>query len=133
MVKKFLTLGIILLNSLLFFGCSNSMDNSITFNNMSSSNILFNFRGTITQVPSGENVVIKNIPGGTYNYSMTYDYPNGASSISTNGATSGSLVIKGGTKILFLYTSNLANNTYTLNITMSDSDDQSSSTSVTGP
>ena len=133
MNTKFLLVGVFLLNSIIFFGCSNSMDNSITFNNMSSSNILFNFRGTVTQIPSGEKVVIKNIPAGTYNYSMTYDYPNGASSVSTNGSTIGNIIIKGGTKILFLYTSNLSNSTYTLNITMSNSDDQSSSTSVTGP
>ncbi len=129
MLKRLLFFNLLFAIPILFFGCSNSLDNSITLNNtLSNSNIIFNFRGTITQVPIGKTVVISNILGGTYNYATTYDYPSGATTVNASGATNGSLSISGGTKILFLYTDTYANNVYTLYVTMTSSDNQSSPT-----
>lgn len=113
-------------------GCSSSANNSITFNNSTESDIYINFRGSLIDIPAGQNSVIKEIPKGTYGYATTFAVPAGTTSSSSQGNLSGTLKIQAGTKILFLYSSTFTNGTYTVFVTMSNSDDQSA-TSPTAP
>ncbi|MCL5031181.1 MAG: hypothetical protein M1480_19430 [Bacteroidetes bacterium] len=113
-------------------GCSSSANNSITFNNSTESDIYINFRGSLIDIPAGQNSVIKEIPKGTYDYATTFAVPAGTTSSSSQGNLSGTLKIQAGTKILFLYSSTFSNGTYTVFVTMSNSDNQSA-TSPTAP
>lgn len=116
-----------------FAGCSSSANNSIVFNNTTDGNIYINFRGSLINVPSGQNSVIKEIPKGTYNYATTFAVPAGTTSSSSQGNLNGTLKIQAGTKILFLYSSTFSNGAYTVYVTMSNSDDQSATTNPTAP
>jgi hypothetical protein len=113
--------------------CSSKVDNSITFKNMSSSTLYVNFRGEVITISEGETKIVKEIPKGTYEYSTTYSVPPSTISSGTQGAVSGQVILKAGTKILVLYSSNFVNGVYTLYATISNSDDLDSGESLTGP
>lgn len=132
MIKKLILLASLLATVVGFYGCSTSVDNGITFNNQSSGDILFNFRGSVTDIPSQKVVTMKEIPSGKFDYAITFSYPAGATSTSVVGSSSGTLTISASTKVLFLFSSSYINSAYTLNISMSSSNNQSSTT-VTGP
>ncbi|HUX60454.1 MAG TPA: hypothetical protein VMV32_04010 [Ignavibacteriaceae bacterium] len=132
MNRSLVFVGVILFILTFFSGCSSNINNSITFKNLASGDVYINFRGGLITVPAGQTSSITEIPNGTYDYSTTYTVPAGASSSSTVGNTSGTLVIKAGTKILFVYSSTLQSGAYVLSITISNSDNQGSS-SLTGP
>ena len=114
-----------------YWGCSTSVNNSITFKNLAAGDIIVNFRGQDISVAAGGTGVIKEIPQGTYKYETTYSIPAGATSSATTGDVAGQVVINAGTKILILYSSTLINGVYTLSATTSNSDTQKIST--TGP
>ncbi len=131
-MKLFFSLLIVLFIPFVFLGCSSSPNNSVTFQNMAAADVYVNFRGQVITVPAGKTSSVKNIPNGTYIYATTFAIPAGVTGSSTQGNVSGSLQIKVGTKISFIYSSTLVGSAYTLYVTISDSDDQSSST-PTGP
>jgi hypothetical protein len=132
MKKKYAVLFILLSFCAAFVSCSSNLDNSITLKNLAAGDIHVNFRGSEIVVPSGETKTIKNIVPGTYTYSTTYEVPAAAKTSSVTGGLSGSLVIKPGTKILILYSSSFQDDTYVIGATVSNSDDQGTSTTVTG-
>jgi len=131
-MKLFLARLIIFFMPIVFLNCSSSPNNSVTFQNMSSGDVYINFRGQMITIPAGKTSSVKNIPNGTYSYSTTYSVPAGVTSTNSQGNVSGTLQIKVGTKILFVYSSTMLSGTYTIYVTISNSDDQSSST-PTGP
>ena len=133
MKRSTLSILVLFFVALNFLSCSTSVNNRITFNNMSDGSILINFRGGIITVPSGQSVDVKEIPQGKYNYATTYEIPAGTTSSASQGELTGTVTINAGTKILFLYTSTLINTVYTVYVTVSNSDDQSNSTTLTGP
>ncbi len=110
--------------------CSKSVNNSLTFNNQSEGTIYINFRGGIITVPAGQTSSIKEIPQGKYNYATTFEVPAGTTSSSSQGDISGTVTLNAGTKILLFYTSTLSNGSYTLSVTVSNSDDLSQSASL---
>ncbi len=116
-----------------FVSCSSSVNNSVTFYNLTDGDIYINFRGSLITVPSGKTSIVKEIPKGTYDYATTFSVPAGTTSTGTQGNLAGTLKLKAGTKILFFYSSTLTNGAYTVFVTISNSDDQSSTTSPTGP
>ncbi len=116
-----------------FFGCSAQYKNSVTFKNISDGDLLVNFRGNDISIPAGQSAVIKEIPKGTYNYATTFSVPAGTTSASSQGNLTGTVNVKASTKILLLYSSTLFNGTYTIYVTISNSDDQSATPTVTGP
>lgn len=130
--KYFVTLLIfVLLFSLT--SCSSKVDNSLTFKNMSASTLYVNFRGEVITVSEGETKIVKEIPKGTYDYSTTYSVPPTTVSSGTQGAVSGQVVLKAGTKILVLYSSTFVSGVYTLYATISNSDNLDTEDSLTGP
>ena len=128
-----LSIGVIALTALLYMGCSDSINNSITFKNISDGDIFINFRGSVINVASGQTSVVSNIPKGTYDYYTTYVVPAGASGSVAQGNLSGTLTLNAGTKIQFLYSSVLLSGTYTISVTISNSDNQSTSSKIALP
>jgi hypothetical protein len=59
--------------------------------------------------------------------------PAGVSGSSVEGNTSGTLILNAGTKIQFLYTSTILNGSYTLSVSISNSDSQSKSSNIVLP
>ncbi len=129
MKKTFTFLFLISLILLSANGCKTTVDNRMSFNNLSSTDLIVNFRGQDIKVATGQRVDIKEIPKGTYNYATTFTIPAGATSSTTFGDVSGTVTIKAGTKILVIYTSTLLKGVFTLSATLSSSDDQSNPTS----
>ncbi|MDR3609198.1 MAG: hypothetical protein P4L27_01385 [Ignavibacteriaceae bacterium] len=110
-------------------GCSNKVNNSVTFQNLSDGTILANFRGNAIEVSSGNSATVQEIPKGLYNYSTAIlTVPSGTVTKTLQGATSGSMTIAAGTKILVVYSSTLASGSYILTASLSSSDDQSTVT-----
>ena len=128
-----LSIGVIACTLFLSMGCSDSVNNSVTFKNIAAGDILINFRGSVISVASGQTSVVSNIPVGTYNYSTTYSVPAGATESSSQGLMSGNLTLNAGTKIQFLYSSALLNGTYTISVTISNSDNQTTSAKIALP
>ncbi len=131
MKKWFILLPVFLLTIISYTGCSSSVGTQITFKNLASNAVFVNFRANIITVPSGQTVVVKDIPKGTFNYSTTYEIPANATNSTAEGDVSGAFTItQAGTKILVLYSSTFADGTYNLFATSSTNQDQ---TSPTGP
>lgn len=129
-MKKFYSSLILLtLISLSFIGCKSTVDNSFTFNNSSGTDLIVNFRAKDIKIKVGQKVAINEIPKGTYTYATSFSNPVGATSISSLGDVTGTVVLKAGTKILVIYTSTFINGVFTLSATLSSSDDQSTPTS----
>lgn len=132
MKHKILALSIILSLSVTFLSCSSKVNNSFTFKNLAAGDVYVNFRGTVVKVIAGGESVIKEIPQGTYSYNTTYEVPAGATSSSSSGPLSGTVVMKAGTKILLIYSSVFEQSNYKIGATISSSDDENPST-LTGP
>lgn len=125
-MKKVLKLSTMLLFIVsILTGCSSNVDNRITFQNFASNKIYINFRATIIEVNAGETSVITEVPQGTYSYETTYEIPAGTTTYKTEGAVSGDLTLKAGTKILIVYSSTFTDGAYTLAATITTSDDLS--------
>ena len=124
MIKRTIKPGLFLLFVLMFSGCKTSVDNRITFENLSAGDIIVNFRGESLAIAANQTTVITEIPKGTYSYTTVFTKPASASSSATKGDVAGNVIIKAGTKILILYTSTLEAGIYTLSATISSSDDQ---------
>ena len=129
MKKHYLFLFIFSLTALSFQGCKSTVDNRISFNNLSSTDLTVNFRGQEIIIIAGQKTEINEIPKGTYTYATSFSLPVGATTSSIFGDVSGSINIKAATKILIIYTSTLLNGVFTLSATLSSSDDQSNPTS----
>lgn len=124
-MKKAITLfTVFAIVGFLISGCSKSVNNSITFKNSAAGDIFVNFRGELLHVPAGTQLVVKEIDKGTYEYSTTFTVPPGITDAATDGAVSGELSVKAGTKILIFYTSFISESRYTLYATISSSDDK---------
>jgi hypothetical protein len=128
-----LSFGVIVLTVFLQLGCSSSINNSITFKNLSDGDIFINFRGSEITVAAGQTTVVSNIPKGTYNYSTTYTVPAGVTGSSAQGNMSGTVTLNAGTKIQLIYASIILNGTYTISVTVSDSDKLSTSANIAFP
>jgi hypothetical protein len=114
----------LILLSVGFLSCSDSVNNSITFQNLASNDVYVNFRGSKVDVPSGSTVTLKDIDKGEFQYDTIYEIPNGATSSSVEGEGTGTIIMDAGTKVLVLYTSTFIEDAYTLFISITTSEDQ---------
>jgi len=110
--------------SVTFLSCSDSVNNSVTFQNLASNNVYVNFRGSKVDVPSGSIVTLKDIDKGEFQYETIYEIPAGATSSSVEGEGTGTIIMDAGTKVLVLYTSTFVESAYTLFISITTSEDQ---------
>ena len=76
MKKRSLISLVFIFAFILIGGCNSSVDNSITFNNMATQQIIVNFRGQDYVIPSNQSVVVKEIDKGTYTYATSYSLPS---------------------------------------------------------
>lgn len=123
MKKLLILLAVIPLALITFQNCSTTVDNRLTFQNLASNDVYINFRATLTHVPAGQTVELTEIPKGSFDYETTYEVPVNATSSKTEGAVSGTLDIKAGTKILIVYSSIIVEGEYILSASISNSDD----------
>lgn len=114
-------------------GCSGSLENSLKFKNFAAGDVYVNFRGNLITVAAGKTVELKELPKGLYTYSTTYEVPSNSQNSSAEGAVSGEVKIKAGTKILIVYSSTFVDGTYTIYATISSSDDQTGNDVLTSP
>jgi len=125
-MKKIITTIIFLLFiALLSAACSDTVGTKLTFKNFASGKIYVNFRANLINVNSGETVILKDIPQGTYSYETTFEVPPGATSALTDGAVSGQLDFTAGTEFLIVYSSTFADSVYTLSASLSSNTDLS--------
>ncbi|OGU67837.1 MAG: hypothetical protein A2W30_00090 [Ignavibacteria bacterium RBG_16_36_9] len=120
-ILKYITVLILFMS--IFSGCSDTVDNKITFQNFASNKIFINFRATLIQVDPGKSAVITEIPKGTFSYETTYEIPVGTISSRTEGAVSGEIVMNAGVKVLIVYSSTFTEGVYTLSASFSSSED----------
>jgi hypothetical protein len=114
----------LILLSVGFLSCSDSVNNSITFQNLASNDVYVNFRGSKVDVPSGSTVTLKDIDKGEFQYDTIYEIPDGATSSSVEGEGTGTIIMDAGTKVLVIYTSTFIEDAYTLFISITTSEDQ---------
>jgi len=127
MKKIFSCLFLIIVFS--FYGCKTTIDNRVSFKNSSETNLIINFRGQEIKVDIGQKADVNEIPKGTYSYDTNFSIPPNATTKSTFGDVSGTVIINAETKILVIYTSTTINGVFTLSATLSSSDDQGNPTS----
>ena len=125
-MKKTLTLLFLATISLSFLsGCSETVDNRITFKNDALYKVYVNFRASLITVEPGSSAYLTNVPKGTYTYETTFEVPSDPDITATmgNDNLSGEVNITAGTKILIYYTSTQNADTYTIFATITTSDD----------
>lgn len=123
-MKKILTLLLLTAISLSFLsGCSETVDNRITFKNDALYKVYVNFRASLITVEPGASAYLINVPKGTYTYETTFEVPPDPDITATTGDNlSGEVNLTAGTKILIYYTSTLNESIYTLFATITTSD-----------
>ncbi len=129
-MKKFISLSAVIIAMFFLNGCSNSVNNALTFKNSAAGNLYINFRGSIITVVAGKTVQVKDIPQGTYDYKTTYELPAGTTSSTVVGDVDGTVNLDAGTKILVYYTSSISGNVYSLNASKTDNEDQNKTNPV---
>ena len=133
-MKKILTLLFLLTICMSFLsGCSDKIDNKITFKNFASNKVFVNFRASLISVEAGESLDITEIPKGKYTYETTFEVPTGTTSSKTDGDVSGEVNLAAGTKILIVYSSTFVDGVYTISASVSSSDDLTSSGTPVSP
>lgn len=115
--------AVVIFSLVTLLGCSTSVDTKITLNNLAQGAVYLNFRAEVYSVAPGKTLEINDVPKGSYEYEITFSIPAGATEGNVNGEGAGELNIEAGTKVLFLFSSNLANNSYTLNVSMTTTND----------
>ena len=118
----FISISLIIL-LLTLVSCSNGDANSITFQNNAAGDVMVNFRGESIAVPSGEVVQLTNVDKGEFEYETIYSIPAGATSAAAEGDMSGTFELIAGAKILVIYTSELAEGSYTIYASVTSSVD----------
>jgi len=118
----FISISLIIL-LLTLVSCSNGDANSITFQNNAAGDVMVNFRGESIAVPSGEVVQLTNVDKGEFEYETIYSIPAGATSATAEGDMSGTFELIAGAKILVIYTSVLAEGSYTIYASVTSSVD----------
>ena len=116
-------LAVLFISIFVFWGCSSEYETNLTLKNLAAGAVYLNFRGEITTVPAGRTVVLSDLPKGTYTYVTTYAVPAGITNSSSVGELTGEVTIKGGSKILILYSSTLTEDSYTIYASRTSNDD----------
>ena len=118
----FISISLIIL-LLTLVSCSDDPINSITFQNNAAGDVMVNFRGEIIEVPSGQVIQLTEVEKGEFEYETIYSIPAGATSAAAEGEMSGTFELIAGAKILVVYTSVLAEGTYTIYASVTSSVD----------
>lgn len=118
----FISISLIIL-LLTLVSCSDDPINSITFQNNAAGDVIVSFRGESIAVPSGQVVQLTDVDKGEFEYETIYSIPAGATSAAAEGDMSGTFELIAGAKILVIYTSELAEGSYTIYASVTSSVD----------
>ena len=123
MKHKFIYIVLIIL-SVGLLSCSDDPINTITITNNAAYDVQLNFKGTLTDIPSGETVQLTEILQGEYEYETIFQVPANAE-YDASDSCAGTLVLNAGTKILIIYVSVFDGTTYSLSASITSSDNLS--------
>ena len=123
MKHKFIYL-ILIIVSMSLLSCSDEPVNTLTITNNADYSVQLNFKGTLTEVPSGETVKLTDILEGEYEYETIFEAPQGAS-YDVSESCAGTLVLNAGTKVLIVYVSAFDGTQYTLTASVTTSNNLS--------
>jgi hypothetical protein len=118
----FISISLIIL-LLTLVSCSDDPINSITFQNNAAGDVIVSFRGESIEVPSGQVIELTEVDKGEFEYETIYSIPAGATSAAAEGDMSGTFELIAGAKILVVYTSVLAEGSYTIYASVTSSVD----------
>lgn len=109
--------------SLSFISCSETLeDNKFTIKNYTEYPIIFNFRAEEITILGGGELVLRDIPKGTYTYGTIFGIPENVTA-ETEGDVAGEITFNLGTKALLIFIASTEGGTYTLYATLTVSDD----------
>jgi hypothetical protein len=115
----------LLILSIGLLSCSDDTINTITFTNLAAGDVSVSFRGTVTDVPVGATVELKNILLGEYAYDTVFILPAGTTTYDAGDGLAGTFVLNAGTKILVIYTSVIEAGNYSISASVTSSDNLS--------
>jgi hypothetical protein len=123
MKHKFIYLFLIIL-SVSLLSCSDNPINTVTVTNNAAFGVQLNFKGTLTDIPVGETVVLTDILQGEYEYETIFEVPANAT-YDASESCAGTLVLNAGTDILFVYVSVYDGTSYSISASITTSDNLS--------
>ena len=134
MKKWFILLPLFFLTILGYTGCTDSINSQVVLDNKAAAPVFVNFRADEYAVPSGQTLVIKDVPKGAFDYSTTYQLPAGITQASADGAMAGTVTIsESGARVLIIYASIVDSTTYKISATYTTNQDNNTLTGPTGP
>lgn len=112
--------------SISFISCSDALENNeFTIKNSTEYPITLNFRAEEKAIPSNGEIVLSDIPKGTYTYGTIFGVPANVT-VETEGQVAGEITFNLGTKALLIFVANNTDNTYTIYGTLTVSEDLNS-------
>ncbi len=120
MKHKFIYLVLIIL-SIGLFSCSDNPINTITVTNNAAFGVQLNFKGTLTDIPSGGTVQLTDILQGEYEYETIFEVPAN-STYDASESCAGTFVLNAGTNIMMVYVSVFDGTNYSITASITSSD-----------
>jgi len=120
MKHKYIYLALIIL-SIGLFSCSDNPINTITVTNNAAFGVQLNFKGTLTNIPTGETVQLSDILQGEYAYETIFEVPANAT-YDASASCVGTFVLNAGTKIQMVYASVFDGTNYSITASITSSD-----------
>jgi len=115
---------VLLILSVSLLSCSDNPVNTLTVTNNTDLGVQLNFKGTLTDIPVGETVVLTDILQGEYEYETIFEVPANAT-YDASESCAGTLVLNAGTDILFVYVSVYDGTNYSISASITTSDNLS--------
>jgi hypothetical protein len=124
MKQKAIYFAMLILSVGLLSCSSDNPINTITVTNNAAFGVQLNFKGTLTDIPVGETVVLTDILQGEYEYETIFEVPANAT-YDASESCAGTLVLNAGTDILFIYVSVYDGTSYSISASITTSDNLS--------
>jgi hypothetical protein len=119
---------IIAVVALFLSNCSKT--NEVRIVNSASESIYFNFRAEVYPLASGQQILLEDIPNGTYDYNTTFGLPAGITKMEAQGDASGGTLSfsYGQTAFYLLYSSVTDSSKYMVYVNKTSSDNKNNVT-----
>jgi hypothetical protein len=124
MKQKAIYFALLILSVGLLSCSSDDPINTITVTNNAEFGVQLNFKGTLTEIPSGQTVNLTDILQGEYEYETIFQVPANAT-YEASESCAGTLALNAGTKILFIYISVYDGTSYSISASITTSDNLS--------
>lgn len=117
-IKLKFVIALLALISFSFISCSDSPENQFKIINNSAADLELNFRGELVVVPSGSEIIVSDLPNGSFGYESVFVLPAGITDLTIEGAASGVIQFFGGTKALLYIISNTTDGSMTISASL---------------